>query len=91
MPDHPLRKILSGIVRSSSRENVTITYLHRGAPDDRTTINVSSIQNVRKGSFVLSDGETQIPFHRILEVKDNKTGTVIWIKKSRPNEQNRNP
>ena len=83
MPDHPLRKILSGIVRTGAPEDITITYLHRGAPGDEMTITASAVANVRKGSFLLSDGETQIPFHRILQVENTKNGTIIWKKRTR--------
>ena len=83
MPDHPLRKILSGIVRAGVPEDVTIIYLHRGAPGDQITIIASAVTNVRKGSFLLSDGETQIPFHRILQVENTKNGKIIWMKRTR--------
>ena len=83
MPDHPLRKILSGIVRTGAPEDVTITYIHRGATGDHMTIAASAVTNVRKGSFQLSDGETQIPFHRILQVENTKNGIIIWTKRTR--------
>jgi uncharacterized protein (UPF0248 family) len=89
--DHPLRKILSGIVRGSAPKYYEIAYLHRGAPEDRVTIRASEITQVRKGSFVLSDGETQIPFHRILYVRDDKNGLVIWEKRTRSRNENHNP
>jgi uncharacterized protein len=90
LPDHPLRRILSGIVRGGAATSFEITYVHRGAPDDRVTISGSGITNVRKGSFILSDEETQIPFHRILEVKDTRTGLIIW-KKRPARMSDRNP
>jgi len=82
LPDHPLRKILSGIVRGANPSSVEIAYVHRGAPDDSMRINASEITHVGKGSFVLSDKETQIPFHRILYIKEEATGLLLWTKRS---------
>jgi len=35
-----------------------------------------------KGSFLLRDGETQIPFHRVLYVLDPQK-TLLWRKRLR--------
>ncbi len=45
-------------------------------------IKVSDIARLGKGSFLLRDGETQIPFHRVLYVLDMKR-TLLWRKKHR--------
>ena len=67
MREHPLRSILSRLLRGPGESSeVELAYLHRGAPDDQVRIMVSTISHLGKGSFTLSDGETQIPFHRIL-------------------------
>jgi uncharacterized protein (UPF0248 family) len=57
-----------------------LAYVHRGAIDDRIIIRVSEVVRLGKGSFVLGDGETQIPFHRVLYVMDAE-GAVLWKKK----------
>ena len=86
MTDHPLRKILSRILRAEDPEMFTVTYIHRGAPSDSLEIKASQIANARRGSFIMSDGETQIPFHRILEIKNRQTGYVIWKKRTKKTE-----
>ena len=43
-------------------------------------IKVSDIARLGKGSFFLRDGETQIPFHRVLYLMDGKK-TLMWKKK----------
>ncbi len=48
------------------------------------SIDVSSINRLGKGSFMLEDGETQIPFHRVLYVKDQRTGVILWEKRNTP-------
>jgi uncharacterized protein (UPF0248 family) len=59
-----------------------LAYVHRGAVDDQMIIKVSDIARLRKGSFLLRDAETQIPFHRVLYVLDMKR-TLLWRKKHR--------
>ncbi len=82
MGDHPLRKILSGIVQGGKAPSeFEIAYTHRGAPEDTVRIKASEIARVGKGWFLLPDGETQIPFHRILYVRDEKRGLVLWAKR----------
>ncbi len=82
MSDHPLRKLLSGVVLGEDREEVEVVYIHRGAPEDIRKIKASDITRVGKGSFILSDGETQIPFHRILLVRDERNGQLLWKKRT---------
>jgi uncharacterized protein (UPF0248 family) len=50
--------------------------------DDQVIIKVSEIARLGKGSFLLRDGETQIPFHRVLYVMDSKK-TLLWRKRLR--------
>ena len=84
MTEHPLRRILSKILRGSETvSDVELTYIHRGAAGDQVTIKVATISRVGKGSFMLEDGETQIPFHRVLEIKDSASGSVLWQKRHR--------
>jgi uncharacterized protein (UPF0248 family) len=87
MPEHPLRRLLTRIILED-HDSTEIAYLHRGAQDDTKRIKASDILHVAKGSFLLYDRETQIPFHRILYIKNVKTGFVHWEKKPRrvPNQ-----
>ena len=83
MREHPLRAILSRIMRGGSDPSqFELAYVHRGAADDQMIIKVSDIARLGKGSFFLRDGETQIPFHRILYVMDGKKN-LLWRKKER--------
>jgi uncharacterized protein (UPF0248 family) len=59
-----------------------LAYVHRGAEDDQMIIKVSDIARLGKGSFLLRDGETQIPFHRVLYVMDAKR-ILMWKKRQR--------
>ena len=82
MPEHPLRRLLSRILRASGNvSRFEVVYIHRGAENDQITINASEIMGVAKGSFALADGETSIPFHRILVVRDLDGGTILWEKR----------
>jgi len=66
----------------SDPAEVKLAYVHRGAEGDQMIIKVSDIARLGKGSFLLRDGETQIPFHRVLYVLDMKR-TLLWRKKHR--------
>ena len=83
MPEHPLKAILSRIMRGGNDPSeFELAYVHRGAADDQMVIKVSDIARLGKGSFLLRDGETQIPFHRVLYVMDGKK-TLLWKKMHR--------
>jgi len=83
MREHPLKAILSRIMRGGSDPSeFKLAYVHRGAEGDQMIIKVSDIARLGKGSFFLRDGETQIPFHRVLYVLDMKR-TLLWRKKHR--------
>jgi uncharacterized protein (UPF0248 family) len=83
MREHPLKAILSRIMRGGGDPSrFELAYVHRGAVDDRIIVKVSEIARLGKGSFLLRDGETQIPFHRVLYVMDAKK-TLLWRKKER--------
>lgn len=82
MREHPLRSLLSRIRRGSGNASeVELVYRHRGGPKDELAIKVSSVSRLGKGWFMLEDGETQIPFHRVLRVKNLRSGEVLWEKR----------
>ncbi len=91
MPENPLRRLLSRIKCGEDPARVEVAYIHRGAPQDMAIINASKIVHVGKGSFLLSDGETRIPFHRILYVKDRKRELVLWEKRKPEQASVRDP
>jgi uncharacterized protein (UPF0248 family) len=83
MREHPLKAILSRIMRCGvDPSEFTLAYVHRGAVDDQMVIKVSDIARLGKGSFMLRDGETQIPFHRVLYLLDPKK-SLLWKKRQR--------
>ena len=82
MREHPLRTILSRVLQGpGDPSRVELAYLHRGAPEDQIRIRVSTISHLGKGWFMLADGETQIPFHRVLCVTDLASKTILWEKR----------
>jgi uncharacterized protein (UPF0248 family) len=83
MREHPLKALLSRIMHGGSDPSeFKLAYVHRGAVDDQVIMKVSEIARLGKGSFLLRDGETQIPFHRVLYVLDPEK-TLLWRKKHR--------
>lgn len=63
-----------------SLEGVEVTYLHRGAPGDRVTVQAKDIVRLEKSFFVIMRREeVMIPYHRILELR--RDGNVIWKKR----------
>lgn len=62
-------------------EGIELSYLHRGAPEDKITIRSEEIVDLEKSFFVLMrrGDEVRIPYHRILEL--TKEDEVIWKKK----------
>lgn len=67
----------------SQKDNFTITFIHRGAPFDEKTIAFKQITKVLAAYFLYLDEtgeEVQIPFHRILYIKNAKRGTYLYVK-----------
>ncbi len=61
-----------------------ITFIHRGAYQDQKTISMMMIKEVKSSAFIYINEigeETYIPFHRILEIKNKKTGEILWSKR----------
>jgi uncharacterized protein (UPF0248 family) len=82
MREHPLRSLLSRLLNGPGKaSDMELVYRHRGAPRDELTIKVSSISRLGKGWFMLDDGETQIPFHRVLHIKNLRSGEILWEKR----------
>ncbi|MBA2862375.1 DUF504 domain-containing protein [Methanococcus maripaludis] len=59
-------------------EDYNITYLHRGAKNDEKAVPLKNI--VIEDSFLVFD-ETHVPFHRILEIVNLKTGEILYKKR----------
>lgn len=77
-------KILWDPREKKNIEDYEITFIHRGAYQNRKTISMTMIKEVKSSAFIyLSEmgEETYIPFHRILEIKNKKTGEIVWSKR----------
>jgi len=88
---HPLRRILNRLVwdRRENPADYEITFVHRGAPDDRRSINASEITQVGSSSFTYSsgdEGETVIPFHRVISLINRESGSVLWRSRKHESE-----
>src|SRR5881409_2558326 len=82
MREHPLRSLLSRLLRGPGNSSqIELVYRHRGAPDDQICIRFSTISRLGKGWFMLEDGDTQIPYHRVLYVRDLASGAPLWEKR----------
>ncbi|WP_455364621.1 RNA repair domain-containing protein [[Eubacterium] cellulosolvens] len=79
---HPLKNVLTRILwdRAVSPQDFEITYVHRGGPGDRATVNGSTVVRVGKSWFSVmrEREEVIIPFHRILLLRNLKTGETLW-------------
>jgi uncharacterized protein (UPF0248 family) len=85
MKENPLRNLLNKIIWSKSNEveNFEITFIHRGGINDKKSILAKSITKVGKSCFFYKDDEeTLIPFHRVVLIKDLRSGKVLWKKHS---------
>jgi uncharacterized protein (UPF0248 family) len=86
---HPLKNILNRLrwVAGENPENYQITYRHRGAPEDVKRIKASRIKSLGKSYFTIQEptdvDETIIPFHRILEIRNTKDESLIWVSRRR--------
>jgi hypothetical protein len=63
-------------------KNVRVTYIHRGAPGNRRTINSEDIVALER-SFILISMEkenTRIPYHRITEIEQDNI--ILWRRKA---------
>ena len=58
-----------------SLEDLSIEYINRGAPGDRSSISGSDIVNLGRSFMELTDG-TKIPFHRVTAILRKKNS--IW-------------
>ncbi|HMF32516.1 MAG TPA: RNA repair domain-containing protein [Candidatus Lokiarchaeia archaeon] len=73
----------------TEQNDYVITFIHRGAPGDEKTILFKQITKVLAAYFIYRDesGEDiQIPFHRILTIKNVKRNTCLYVKANHPEE-----
>ncbi len=69
------------------KENIAeyeLVFIHRGAPMDVKIIPCGLIAEVESSGFIYKseeEGETFIPFHRVLEIRNMKTKQIAFSKK----------
>jgi uncharacterized protein (UPF0248 family) len=67
-------------------EQYSITFIHRGIPRNKKTIQYEWIDQINKSSFIYSSPEgieTVIPYHRILEIRNTTVDLILYEKKGR--------
>lgn len=80
-----MRDVLNRVLwdRRQNPAEYEVTFVHRGAPSDMRTIKFEAIKTVGPSWFVYRDEEeVLIPYHRVLTVRNARTGRVIWGKRS---------
>ena len=80
-----LRDLLNALFWDSRqrREEYEIVFRHRGDPLNRRVVACTLVTRIQPSWFTYVDErgrETVIPFHRILEIRNVKTGEAIWRK-----------
>jgi len=81
---HKLRDVFNRFLwdRRLNPEDYTVTFTHRGVAEDRKTVPCSRVVKAGGSWFLYREGaaEVFIPFHRVLEIKNTKTGETLWKK-----------
>jgi len=79
---NPLRNLLNRLVWDANLlpDDYVIVYISRGAPGDLEEVRGSAIVKVWARGFEIKAGNKTkyIPFHRIVEIKNIKTGEVLF-------------
>ena len=80
-----IRKLLNKIKWDPQLKdkNYIITFIHRGVPENKKTIEAKLIKNITSNFFSYVEKEvfSYIPFHRILTIKEKETDKIIYFKK----------
>ena len=61
-----------------NKEDFDVVILHRGVEGDKKTISLEDVEI--KGNYLIYF-DTYIPLHRILEIRNKKTGEILYKKK----------
>lgn len=62
-----LQETLTRLFWVNKMKGVTIEILHRGAPNDRKSMDGKDVESITEGFLILRDG-TMIPIHRIRKI-----------------------
>jgi len=81
-----IRDLLNKILwaEKERKSEYEITFLHRGAYMDQKKVPFNCVIHVGVGWFSYADpaeGEVQIPFHRIMEIRNVKNSRIVWKKR----------
>ncbi len=60
------------------KEGFEVVILHRGAEENKKIISLDDVEI--KGNYLVYF-DTYIPLHRILEIRNKKTGEILYKKK----------
>jgi len=83
-------KILWDPREKERKGDYEVTFIHRGAYKDQEIIPLTMIKEVKSSMFIYTNEygeETYIPFHRIIEIRNRKTGEVLWSKRMRESNE----
>ncbi|CAB3288416.1 conserved protein of unknown function [Methanocaldococcus lauensis] len=58
-------------------DNFEIVIIHRGAEENKKIIPLEDVE--LKGNYLIYE-DTYIPLHRILEIRNKKTGEILYKK-----------
>jgi len=82
-----IREILNEIKKKKKNnvEDFRLKYIHRGTPKNYREIKIADIEDILGAFFTIKGLKFEnelvnIPFHRILEIKNNKTNDFLYIK-----------
>ena len=82
-----IKQEINRILYSGDPSRYTIYYLDRppGTGTSRlAALNASRIRSVNEWAMLLDDGDTVIPLHRVVEIRDSE-GRILWSR--RPSER----
>jgi len=82
-----IREILNEIKwdKKNNVEDFSLKYIHRGSPKNYKDLKITDIKDILGAFFTIKGLKFEnelvnIPFHRILEIKDNKTNEILYLK-----------
>ena len=82
-----IRDILNEIKwnKKNNEKDFSLKYIHRGSPKNYREIEITEIEDILGAFFTIKGLKFEnelvnIPFHRILEIKNHKTNKILYIK-----------
>ena len=85
--EQTIREILNELKwnKKFNEDDFSLKYIHRGSPRDYKKIKVTEIKDILGAFFTRIENEfhnelVNIPFHRILEIRNDKTNEILYEK-----------